>query len=255
MCHFKSAIVVRDAKSNGGFRVLLSPWTESHSDLILLHNLRDDGRLRFARVEFTPASIGGAYLPGKYTLRIDEERTPDWFDAEMKERVADHMRAYIKSIIVTGEVALLIGGQFIVAPGAKVQSAKTMVANVVLGSIGTVCDSAQIGSVCGSAQIGTVCGSAKIGYVYGSAQVGSVYDSAKIDSVYDSAKIGTVYGSAQIGYVYGSAKIDRVCDSAQIGTVSGSAKIDSVCGSAKIGSVYDSAQIVNDKRSAKETSK
>jgi hypothetical protein len=136
MCQFKSAIVLRDGKEKGGFRLLMSPWTESHSELITIHKLRDDGTLRFARVEFSPPSMDTAHLIDGYKLRIDEERTPDWFDAEMKEKVADKLRAYVKSIIVEGDVQLLIGGQFIIAPGAKVESAHSMVINAICG--GTV---------------------------------------------------------------------------------------------------------------------
>jgi hypothetical protein len=137
MCQFKSAIVLRDAKNKGGFQLLLSPWTESHSDLITIHKLRDDGKLRFARVEFSPPTMETAHLLDGYILKIDEERTPDWFDDEMKVTVADKLRDYVKRMIVTGDVALLIGGQFIIAPNAKVECAKAMIINAVLSG-GTV---------------------------------------------------------------------------------------------------------------------
>ena len=80
MCNFKSAIVVKEPRNKGGFQLLMSPWTESHSELITIHKLKDDARLKFARVEFTLKSMDEAYLPETYTLRIDEERTPAWFD-------------------------------------------------------------------------------------------------------------------------------------------------------------------------------
>ena len=133
MCQFKSAIVFRDESKKGGFQLFMSPWTEHHSELITIFKLKDDTRLKFARVEFTPADMSEAYRPETYTLRIDEERTPQWFDAEMKEKVADKMRAYIKSIIVLGDVQLLVGGQFIIAPNAKVECAHSMVINAMCG--------------------------------------------------------------------------------------------------------------------------
>ena len=136
MCHFKSAIVIHDERAKGGFRLLMSPWTESHSELIIIHNLRDDARLRFARVEFSPPTMDTAHVVDGYKLKIDEHRTPDWFTDKMKEAVTEKMRAYVKSIIVTGDVALLVGGQFIIAPGARVKSAHSMVINAICG--GTV---------------------------------------------------------------------------------------------------------------------
>ena len=127
---------MRDAKSKGGYRLLMSPWTESHSELCLIHKIHDEKTLKFARVEFSPPSMDVAYKPETYKLKIDEDRTPDWFDDEMIESVAEKMREYIKSIVVTGDVYLLIGGQFIIAPGAKVECAKEMVINAICG--GTV---------------------------------------------------------------------------------------------------------------------
>jgi hypothetical protein len=181
MCRFKSAIVVKDVKQKGGFRLLLSPWTDSHSDLIALHNLRDDGKLRFARIEYSPPDMSAAHRPETYKLKIDEERTPDWFDKDMKEAVTEKMQAHIKTLIVTGDVALLMGGQFIIAPGAKIGAVKNSFVVSVL-----------------DARIDSVYGSARIGYVYGSARIDSVSGSARIDSVYDSASIGYVSDSASI---------------------------------------------------------
>ena len=134
MCEFKSAYVLRDKSLKGGFRLCLSPWTESHEELATIFNinqtsLRDQG----ARVEFKPSELAKAHILSEYKLCIDEERTPDWLTTEMKEEVSDKMRAYIKSIIVDGNVKLLIGGQFIIAPNAKIESANAIVINAFCG--------------------------------------------------------------------------------------------------------------------------
>ena len=133
MCEFKSAIVMKDGKEKGGFKLLLSPWSESHSELFKIFKIKDDGaRLNFARVEFSPDSMVNAHLLEKYKLNIDESRTPEWFSDAMKEKVAERMAAYIKSILVTGDVELITGGQFIVAPWAKVECAQHMILTAVL---------------------------------------------------------------------------------------------------------------------------
>ena len=136
MCNFKSAIVVKDKSVKGGFRLLMSPWTESHSELEIIFKLKDGPRLNHAKVEFSPPSMNTAHKLKTYVLKLDEERRPDWFTDEIKEHVTDKLRAYIKTIIVDGDVALLIGGQFIIAPGARVESAHSMVINAICG--GTV---------------------------------------------------------------------------------------------------------------------
>ena len=144
MCQFKSAIVVFDEQQKGGFRLLLSPWTESHSELATIHRLSDDGRLRFARVEYSPKSMETAHLIEGYALKIDEDRTPEWFSAEMKDQVTDKLRSYVSGMIVTGKVELLIGGQFIIAPGAEVTRAKEMIINAMCGGM---IDDMQSGSL------------------------------------------------------------------------------------------------------------
>ncbi len=138
MCNFKSAIVLKDAKEKGGFRLLLSPWTESHSDLCKIFKLNDTAKakLYFARVEYSPSSMDKAHLIEDYKLKLDEERTPDWWNEEIADRVTLRLRDYVKSMIVTGDVELLIGGQFIIAPGAKIECANAMVINAICG--GTV---------------------------------------------------------------------------------------------------------------------
>jgi hypothetical protein len=138
MCKFKSGLVLRDEKEKGGFKLLMSPWTESHSELCEMFKIQDGARLTFARVEFSPAELSDAHIVEKYKLTIDEERTPEWFDGEMKEKVAAKMTAYIKTIIISCNVNLLIGGQFVVAPGAAINCAHSMIINAMVG--GTVND-------------------------------------------------------------------------------------------------------------------
>ena len=138
MCCFKSAIVVQDLREKYGYRICLSPWTESHSEIETLFNLREGKSLKFAKVEFSPDDMAFAYQTERYKLKIDEDRTPEWFDDEMRENVTAEMRDYIRSIIVSGDVDLLIGGQFIVAPGAKISSCHSMVINAICG--GTISD-------------------------------------------------------------------------------------------------------------------
>ena len=138
MCTYKSAIVLHDEKCKGGFRVLLSPWTESHSELITIHQLKDKfHRLSFARVEFSPDKLENAHLVGKYKLRLDEERMPEWWSDDVREGVTEHLSSYVKSIIVNDERELLIGGQFILGPRARINTIKEAIVNVMLDG-GTV---------------------------------------------------------------------------------------------------------------------
>src|SRR6185312_1802365 len=165
MCEFKSAIVMRDEGEKGGFRLLMSPWTESHSELEIIFKLRDGIRLNYAKVEFSPDIMVNAHLVEKYKLRIDETRAPEWFGEEMKEKVTERLSNYVQSIIVSGDVQLLMGGQFIIAPGAKVESARAMVINAICGgTVSAICGGTvsaiwggTVSEICGGT-VSAICG-------------------------------------------------------------------------------------------------
>jgi len=136
MCQFKSAIVVREPRNKGGFALIHSYATDSHSELIAANELHDDGRLRFARVEYSPADTTKAHLLDTYKLRIDEERTPEWFDDDMKGAVAARMAEIVKAMIVTKSGITLLGGAWIVPPDMQVSVGP--MTRIVANNYGTV---------------------------------------------------------------------------------------------------------------------
>jgi hypothetical protein len=212
MCQFKSAIVVKSPRDKGGFNLLLSPWTESHSELIAIHKLRDDGKLRFARVEYSPDEMTNCHLVEKYKLNIDENRTPEWFDDEMQEKVADRLRAYIKSIIVTGDVALLIGGQFIIAPGAKVESAHSMVINAVLsgGTVQRVLSGGTVQSVLSGGTVQRVWSGGTVQSVWSGGTVQSVESGGTVQSVESGGTVQSVLSGGTVQSVLSGGTVQSV---------------------------------------------
>jgi len=62
------------------------------------------------------ADMAKAYALDTYKLRIDEERTPEWFDDEMKEAVTAKLAEIIKVMIVPKSGMTLLGGDRIVPP-------------------------------------------------------------------------------------------------------------------------------------------
>ena len=135
MCKFMSAIVVREPRNKGGFAILRNPATDSHSTLIGFFHLRDDDRLRFARIEFSPPTPGQLADPESYDLSIDEERTPEWFDDEMKAAVADKMRGFVRAMIATKDTPFLLGGHWIVPKGVVVRVGENTRVVMNLGTI------------------------------------------------------------------------------------------------------------------------
>ena len=68
MCQYKSAIAVKDNREKSGFRLLWSPFTESHEELVRIFKLRDV-RDHLARVEFSPPDLKTARALAKAALK------------------------------------------------------------------------------------------------------------------------------------------------------------------------------------------
>ena len=247
MCKYKSAIVVLDKQHPKGFKVLLSPWTESHSDLCSIFKLNDEAnaRLYFARIEFSPESLKTAHLVKTYKLHIDEERTPEWFSKDIKDGVTEHMLNYIRSIIVYGDVELLIGGQFVLAPNAKVACAKTCVINAMLGSskVDAMRDSSKVDAMRGSSKVGEMYDSSNVGAMYGSSNVGAMCGSSKVGEMYDSSKVGAMCGSSNVDAMYGSSNVGEMGGSSNVGEMGGSSNVGAMYGSSKVGVMSDSSNV------------
>src|SRR5271157_2607309 len=186
MCNFFSGIYQRDES------ILADPaLTDSHQDLITIHNLKDEDLFlrSWIRFEYTPDPEKNISDLDSWTLTVDETSTPDWVDLE---KLRDKCKAIVSRMIVTDSRKLLLGGCWIICGEAKIEEAKSC-------KVISVCDSASIVTVSGSSSIGSVRDSANIRAVCDSASIRDVRESASIERVYESASIGDVYGSASIG--------------------------------------------------------
>jgi hypothetical protein len=219
MCNFKSALVIRDESRKGGFELFLSPWTEHHSTLMVMRGIKDGDRINCARVEFSPPDLSTADKVETYKLRLDEDRKPEWWSDEMAESVAKKMAVYIKSIIISGDAAILIGGQFILASNAKVESAENCIITAMMGS-------SQVGEMMGSSKVGTMMGSSKVGTMRGSSQVGTMWESSQVGEMWESSQVGTMMGSSQVGTMMGSSQVGTMRESSKVGTMMGSSQVE-----------------------------
>jgi hypothetical protein len=244
MCNFKSALVIRDESRKGGFELFLSPWTEHHSTLMVMRGIKDGDRINCARVEFSPPDLSTADKVETYKLRLDEDRKPEWWSDEMAESVAKKMAVYIKSIIISGDAAILIGGQFILASNAKVESAENCIITAMMESsqVGTMRDSSKVGTMWGSSQVGTMMGSSKVGTMRESSQVGEMWESSQVGEMWESSQVGEMMGSSQVGTMMGSSKVGTMRESSQVGEMRESSQV---------GTMLDSSKFENDKRAKK----
>jgi len=200
MSQFKSAIVLKGPRNKGGFQLLMSPWTDSHSDLIAIHKLRDDGRLRFARVKFSPTSMATADKPETYALKIDEDRTPDWFSDEMRDAVAEKMRTYIRSIIITEPVDLLIGGQFILATGAKINTAKNCIIESMLANstVNAMRDNSTVNEMWDNSTVNVMLANSTVNEMRDNSTVNVMWANSKVNVMWANSKVNVMRDNSTV---------------------------------------------------------
>jgi len=89
MCNFFSAIL------NDEGHVLWKNGISSHSELELVFKIRDDGH--HAKVELTPPPEGPFNDVEKWVFKIDEERTPEWWDVAYEGNVRQVVKDWMAS--------------------------------------------------------------------------------------------------------------------------------------------------------------
>ncbi len=185
MCNWMSAIVLR----NGD--LLYNLATDSHEDLVALFNLRDKRGDEFCRVEFSPKKPEDVDKPDEYALKVDEKRTPDWFDERIKEKTATAMRSVVLRCIVNGPVTCLIGGCYILTKGASVEFTKAtrIVAMCDTSQVGAMRGTSKVGAMRGTSQVGAMCDTSKVGVMCDTSQVGVMWDNSKVGEMWDTSKV------------------------------------------------------------------
>ena len=186
MCKFLSAIVMRSGD------ILCDPInTDSHEDLLQAHNIRDTDIQsgRFARVEFTPPEDLTTIMDlSTWTLRVDEDSTPDWFDAV---RVREDLSSRIQRMLITDHREFLLGGCWILAGEGKVDTVKNT-------RIVSMHDTSQVRGMYGNSQVVSM---------YDTSQVGSMDDNSQVVSMYDTSQVGRMDDTSQVGWMHGNARI------------------------------------------------
>jgi len=242
MCKFMSAIVLRP---NGPVEVLRNAWTDSHDDLVELFNLRDNNREAFARVEFCPKKPDTMDQPDTYVLTIDEQRCPEWFDDDLKAKVSNRMRGWVKAMIVSGDVSMLCGGAYILAKGAKVKGVKSALIHVMMpgSNVGEMRESSKVGEMLGSSKVGVMWESSKVGVMLGSSKVGEMLGSSKVGEMWESSNVGSMWESSKVGVMLRSSKVGEMRESSNVGVMRGSSKVGEMRGSSNVGEMRESSKV------------
>ena len=110
MCKFVSGYVSKSGEIYDG-----AGFTDSHSEIAEIHNLRDSDvafySQNLAKWECTPPSDTKLWRDfGKWHVRADENETPDWFDPE---KIRAHVAKLVAPWFVTDARKVLLGGCWI----------------------------------------------------------------------------------------------------------------------------------------------
>ena len=141
-------------------RVLWSKKTDSHSEIIAEHKLREDRRgssgepsdTLFVKVEINPPKMENRQFNfaaplSKWQYVLDEDRAPEWYDAKKVERVARlalkewakskiHLRGH--RVIEDGQTVFICGGTAEVKGGKVVMMYGGTISEVSGGTISEV---------------------------------------------------------------------------------------------------------------------
>ena len=100
MCRFKSGIILKN-------KIILAPeGNESHSDLLEKLNIKDNhmnAAKKFVRAELIPPNDNKAEPIDKWRFNVDQDITPDWFDADpqrYESEFRDAVKEYLKDKFV-----------------------------------------------------------------------------------------------------------------------------------------------------------
>ena len=198
MCKLKSAIILKDR--------IFMPDYDSHSDMLSELGIKDDylgASKTFVRAELSPANGDVFSDVDTWSLKVDQDITPDWFDKdESRERMVQKVKEWAKTHIYVGVDGLRLGS----GQNYYIKDCKDV----------TICDSATVKNICGSATVENIC------------------DSATVEYIYDSATVEYICGSATVKNICGSATVENIYDSATVKNICGSATVENICGSATV---------------------
>jgi hypothetical protein len=165
--------------------------TDSHEKIIREFALNADGVSgpNIVRFEITPPNGDWSAPLDRWGYHVDQDRTPDWYDATEAERAARLM------LVDWAKAKLVRDGE-----NRNVNDGETVIAVTGNGKVGVVWGNGKVGEVTGNGKVGVVTGNGKVGVVRGNGTVGEVTGNGKVGEVRDNGKVGAVRDSATVSF-------------------------------------------------------
>ena len=175
MCQLKSCLVLKDR--------VYCPDYNSHQDMLAKLGIKDDylgASKTFVRVELTPPDgVESLMEPlDKWTLKVDQDVTPEWWDAEAdRQRVEEAVEAWRKKHVFAEGEHIVKAGKVFAYGSATVKAYNSATVKAFDSATVKACDSAKVDAL-GSATV----------EAYDSATV-KAYGGATVKAS-DSARVG-----------------------------------------------------------------
>ncbi len=228
MCRFFSALAFRDGS------IRHDDGTDSHSDLIQFFNLEkaeNSNCSHFAKIEFVPSDPKTMDDIETYTLTVDEESAPSWWD-DVSETVLQKCRSVVSRMIITGDHKIILSGKFILGRNASVKQTKN--ANIV--------------AMLGSSTVGEMRGSSTVGEMWGSSTVGKMWGSSTVGAMRESSTVGEMRESSTVGEMRGSSTVGKMREPSTVGEMWESSTVGEMWGSSTVGEMWESSTVTEDNR-------
>ncbi len=207
MCQLKSCLVLKDR--------VFCPDYNSHQSMLEELGIKDDylhASKTFVRVEFTPPDNTKSLIEplDKWTLKVDQDVTPEWWDAEAdRQRVEEAVEAWRREHVFTEGDHIVKAGKVYAYGSATVTAYHSATVEAYGSATVKACGNATVkayGSAtvkaCGNATV-KACDSATVD-AYHSATV-KAWGSATVDA-YHSATV-KAWGSATVK-AWDSARVE-----------------------------------------------
>ncbi|HHV09564.1 MAG TPA: hypothetical protein GXX75_04690, partial [Clostridiales bacterium] len=177
MCQFKSGIILKN-------RVFVANY-DSHSEMLEELKIKDDylgATKTFIRAELVPPKNEWWTDPDGWTVIIDQDVTPEWFELD-KEKYIEDFKAAIKHwwnehVLIDQKIEDLTSGYY---------RLKRCEVKKLLKDVQVMCDSSSVQRMCDSSSVQEMYGSSSVQEMYGSSSVQRMYGSSSVQEMYGSS--------------------------------------------------------------------
>ena len=187
MCRFRSGIILKTRC------VVAQGANDSHTDLLEKLNIEDttqNAMTKFVRVELLPPNDEWWTHPSTWTLNVDQDILPDWYEENTEKYKQEFIQAvtdwWEKYVLIDKKIDELSSGYY---------RLKRCEVKKLLNDVQVMCDSSTVQRMCDSST------------------VQRMYDSSTVQRMYDSSTVQEMYGSSTVQVMYDSSTVQRMYDS------------------------------------------